>query len=174
MHTPQEYARRVKLLILDVDGVMTDGRIYYNAQGEESKSFYVQDGLGLKLLQSTGVKLAIISGRADACVEHRARALGFDYYFAGVSNKQLALNELMVQSGLSPDDCAFVGDDIIDLPVLRRVAFPVVVPAAPDRVQQYARYITGASGGQGAVREVCELIMQAQGTFDTAIAKYLL
>lgn len=173
MHTIQELARRVRLLIMDVDGVMTDGRIYYNAQGEESKSFYVQDGLGLKLLQASGVQLAIISGRADACVEHRARALGIDHYFGGVSNKAQALEALLQQTGLNAEACAFVGDDIIDLPALRRVGLPIAVPAASPLVQQHVRYVTGAAGGLGALREVCELILRAQGNWDAAIGKYL-
>ncbi|RQO76260.1 phenylphosphate carboxylase subunit delta [Aquitalea sp. FJL05] len=173
MQAITEQARKIKLLIMDVDGVMTDGRIYYNAQGEESKSFYVQDGLGLKLLQSTGVKLAIISGRADRCVEHRARALGIDFYFGGIHNKQEALAQLLEQANVSAEQCAFIGDDLIDLPVLRRVGLAVAVPAAPTLVRQHAHYVTGFPGGQGAVRELAELIMQAQGNFDAILARYL-
>ncbi|OWY37316.1 phenylphosphate carboxylase subunit delta [Xenophilus sp. AP218F] len=173
MRTISEQARAVKLLIMDVDGVLTDGRLYYNAQGEESKSFYVQDGLGLRLLQSTGVKLAIISGRADACVEHRARALRIDYYYGGVSNKQEALADLLAKAGVTAAECAFIGDDLIDLPVLTRVGLAVAVPAAPPQVRQHCHYVTGNSGGQGAVRELVELIMQAQGTFDAVVARYL-
>ncbi|WP_293761350.1 HAD-IIIA family hydrolase [uncultured Aquitalea sp.] len=173
MQALTEQARKIKLLIMDVDGVMTDGRIYYNAQGEESKSFYVQDGLGLKLLQSTGVKLAIISGRADRCVEHRAQALGIDYYFGGVKDKHEALKELLNRAGVTAEQCAFIGDDLIDLPVLRRVGLAVAVPAAPALVRQHAHYVTGFPGGQGAVRELAELIMQAQGTFDAIVDRFL-
>jgi 3-deoxy-D-manno-octulosonate 8-phosphate phosphatase (KDO 8-P phosphatase) len=173
MQAITEQARKIKLLIMDVDGVLTDGRIYYNAQGEESKSFYVQDGLGLKLLQSTGVRLAIISGRADRCVEHRAQALGIDFYFGGIHNKQEALNQLLEQAAVSLEECAFIGDDLIDLPVLRRVGLAVAVPAAPTLVRQHAHYVTGFPGGQGAVRELTELIMQAQGSFDAILARYM-
>lgn len=173
MQTIHELARQVRMLVMDVDGVLTDGKLYYNAHGEESKAFYVQDGLGLKLLQGTGVRLAIISGRADRCVEHRARALGIDYYFAGIKDKAEALAALAEQSGIAPSACAFVGDDLIDLPALRRVGLPIAVPAASPLVQQHVRYVTGAPGGAGALREVCELIMQAQGSWDAAIGKYL-
>ncbi|RBH47183.1 phenylphosphate carboxylase subunit delta [Pseudomonas sp. MWU13-2860] len=163
----------MKLLIMDVDGVLTDGRIYYNAQGEESKSFYVQDGLGLRLLRSTGVQLAIISGRADRCVEHRARALQIDHYYGGVHDKKVALNELLERLELQPEECAFIGDDLIDLPIITRVGLAVAVPEAPALVRQRAHYVTGSSGGKGAVRELAELIMQAQGTFDAILARYL-
>ncbi|KMN80034.1 3-deoxy-D-manno-octulosonate 8-phosphate phosphatase [Chromobacterium sp. LK11] len=168
-----EQARKVKLLIMDVDGVMTDGRIYYNAHGEESKSFNVQDGLGLRLLRSTGVRLAIISGRADRCVEHRAQALQIDHYYGGVHDKKLALAELLACTGLSAEECAFIGDDLIDLPILTRVGLAVAVPEAPALVRQHAHYVTGCSGGKGAVRELAELIMQAQGSFDKILAGYL-
>lgn len=173
MYNLQELARPVKLLIMDVDGVLTDGRIHYNAAGEESKSFYVQDGLGLKLLRSTGVELAIISGRADRCVEHRARALGIDHYFGGVHDKKVALAELLERTGLEGRQCAFVGDDLIDLPIMRRVGLAVAVPAAPPIVRQHCHYVTGSVGGRGAVREVAELIMQAQGTFAAIVERYL-
>jgi 3-deoxy-D-manno-octulosonate 8-phosphate phosphatase (KDO 8-P phosphatase) len=154
MQAITEQARKIKLLIMDVDGVLTDGRIYYNAQGEESKSFYVQDGLGLKLLQSTGVRLAIISGRADRCVEHRAQALGIDFYFGGIHNKQEALNQLLEQAAVNLEECAFIGDDLIDLPVLRRVGLAVAVPAAPPwcasmRTMSPASRRTGCSARTG-------------------------
>ena len=173
MQTLNELARNIRLLIMDVDGVLTDGRIYYNAQGEESKSFYVQDGLGLKLLQTTDIKLAIISGRADRCVEHRASALGIDYYYAGVRDKKVALDELLAETGLTAKQCAFIGDDLIDLPILRRVGLAVTVPDASALVRQHSHYVTGSPGGHGAVREVAELIMQAQGTFDAIVARFL-
>ncbi|MDE1715159.1 KdsC family phosphatase [Chromobacterium amazonense] len=168
-----EQARKVKLLIMDVDGVMTDGRIYYNAQGEESKSFYVQDGLGLRLLSRTGVQLAIISGRADRCVEHRARALKIDHYYGGVHDKKVALADLLQKTGFKADECAFIGDDLIDLPILTRVGLAVAVPEAPPQVRQHCHYVTGNPGGHGAVRELVELIMQAQGTFDAIVEEYL-
>ncbi|MBX9299391.1 KdsC family phosphatase [Chromobacterium piscinae] len=173
MRMISEQARKVKLLIMDVDGVMTDGRIYYDARGEESKSFYVQDGLGLRLLQGTGVQLAIISGRADRCVEHRAQALKIDHYYGGVHDKKVALTELLDKTGLSAEQCAFIGDDLIDLPILTRVGLAVAVPEAPPQVRQHCHYVTGNSGGHGAVRELAELIMQAQGTFEGVLARYL-
>lgn len=173
MQAITEQARKIKLLIMDVDGVLTDGRLYYNAHGEETKSFFTQDGLGLKLLQSTGVQLAIISGRNDQCVAHRAKALGIDHYYAGVHDKKVALNDLLSLTGITLEESAFIGDDLIDLPILSRVGLAVVVPEAPPLVRQYAHYVTGHSGGRGAVRELTELIMQAQGTFDELVARYL-
>ncbi|MDF0606101.1 HAD family hydrolase [Neisseriaceae bacterium TC5R-5] len=166
-------ASKIKLFIMDVDGVLTDGRIYYNPQGEESKSFNVQDGLGLRLLQSTGIKLAIISGRADRCVEHRAQALKIDYYYGGVHDKKIALTELLSRTGLHSEQCAFIGDDLIDLPILTRVGLAVAVPEAPALVRERCHHITSRSGGQGAVRELAELIMRAQGTFDAILSRYL-
>ncbi|GGY02651.1 KdsC family phosphatase [Paludibacterium paludis] len=166
-------ARSTRLLIMDVDGVLTDGRIFFSATGEEIKAFNTLDGLGLKLLQSTGVKLAIITGRAAPSVEHRARGLGVDYYYAGIHDKRAALQSLLEETGFAADDCAYIGDDVVDLPVMIRVGLAVAVPDAPSLVRQHAHYVTGAAGGKGAVRELCELILQAQGNLERLMAGYL-
>ncbi|MBV8048652.1 MAG: HAD family hydrolase [Paludibacterium sp.] len=173
MQATHDLARRVRLFIMDVDGVLTNGTIFITAQGEELKGFNTLDGHGLRMLQSTGVKLAIITGRAAACVDKRARDLGIDYYYAGIQDKRAAFAELCAKAGVTAEQCAYVGDDVVDLPVMRRVALAIAVPESPSVVRQNAHYVTGASGGRGAVREACELIMQAQGTLDGLMAGYL-
>ncbi|TDR81607.1 KdsC family phosphatase [Paludibacterium purpuratum] len=173
MQATHDLARKVSLLIMDVDGVLTDGTIFITASGEELKGFNTLDGHGLKMLQSTGVKLAIITGRAAACVEARARGLGIDYYYAGIHDKRAAFLELIGKAGVDASQCAYVGDDVVDLPVMCRVGMAIAVPEAPSIVRKNAHYVTGNSGGRGAIRETCELIMQAQGTFDGLMAGYL-
>lgn len=173
MQFTSDLARDIRLLIMDVDGVLTDGRIFITASGEELKAFNTLDGHGLKMLQSTGVKLAIITGRDASCVAHRARGLGIDYYYAGISDKRAAFAELLRETALEAEACAYIGDDVVDLPVMRRVALAISVPEAPSVVRQHAHYVTERPAGQGAVREACELIMQAQGTLDALIAGYL-
>lgn len=173
MQNFQERAQRIKLLILDVDGVLTDGRIFFTSEGEELKAFNTLDGHGLKMLQSTGVKLAIITGRSAKGVEHRARNLGIDYYYHGIHDKRATLNELLQLTGLDAEECAYIGDDVVDLPVMTQVGLAVAVPEAPSLVRQHSHYVTGASGGMGAVRELCERLLQAQGKFDELMAQYL-
>ena len=166
-------AKAVKLMIFDVDGVMTDGGLYYTESGEELKAFNTLDGLGLKMLQASGVKLAIITGRTSKLVEHRARNLGLDYLYQGAHNKLEVFQQLLQEAGVLPEQCGYMGDDVVDLPVMRRVAFSVAVPDAPQIVRQHADYVTVARGGFGAVREACELVMREQGTLDAALAPYL-
>lgn len=166
-------AARVRRLIMDVDGVLTDGKLWFNPQGEEIKAFNTLDGHGLKMLQGQGVQLAIITGRASGATGHRARALGIDHLYMGSEGKLPAFLDILEKTGLSAEECAYVGDDVIDLPVMRRVGFPVAVPAAPNIVLSHAQYVTGRQGGEGAVREVCELILQAQGRLDAALRPYL-
>ncbi len=173
MQSVYTVARDIKLLILDVDGVLTDGSIYFTPQGEEIKAFNTLDGHGLKMLKDSGVELAIISGRSAPCVEHRARNLGITHLYLGYDSKRSAFADLLAQTGLNAEQCAYIGDDVIDLPVMRQVKLAVAVPHSPNIVRSHAHYVTGAAGGRGAVRELCELIMQAQGTLDHALAPYL-
>lgn len=173
MQSIQQLASRVRLFIMDVDGVLTDGRIFITPTGEELKSFNTLDGHGLKMLQQSGVALAIITGRAAACVELRAKSLGIQHLYMGSESKMEAFQHLLAATGLTPEDCAYMGDDVIDLPVMRRVGFAVSVPDAPNVVRSHAHYVSGCRGGEGAVREVTELIMQSQGTLDAALARYL-
>ena len=159
-----ERAQRVRVAIFDVDGVLTDGTLYYLPSGEEIKAFNVLDGHGMKMLQESGVKLAIISSRSSPCVEERARNLGIDLVYQGAGDKRAALDALLARCALAADACSFIGDDVADLPVMRRCGFAASVPDAPAYVRWAAHYVTRARGGQGAARELCELIMRAQGT----------
>ncbi len=166
-------ARNIKLAIFDVDGVLTDGSLYMNDAGEEIKAFNTLDGHGLKMLKASGVELAIITGRTSRSVELRAKNLGIDRLYQGVENKLSAYEKLLAEMGLQADAVMFMGDDVVDLPVMRRCGFAACVPAAPALVQQHSHYISKAEGGRGAAREVCEFVMQAQGTLDKQMEKYL-
>lgn len=168
-----ERAKAVRLLILDVDGVLTDGSLQYGIDGETLKTFNVLDGLGIQMLQRTGVATAIISARKSAIVNKRASDLGINIVIQGSHDKLSGFNETVEKLGLRPEQCGFMGDDVIDLPVLTRVGFAVSVPNGRPEVHQVAHYVTDAGGGRGAVREVCEMIMRAQGTFETALQPYL-
>jgi 3-deoxy-D-manno-octulosonate 8-phosphate phosphatase (KDO 8-P phosphatase) len=169
-----ERAKRIKLVVLDVDGVMTDGSLYLCDDGQEYKAFNSQDGLGMKLLKASGVELAIITGRTSNVVVKRAESTGVAHFFQGVEDKLEAFLQLAQELGIDHSECAFVGDDVVDLPPMRRSGLAVTVPAAPALVKQHAHYVTEREGGRGAVRELAELIMRAQGTFDAQMAQYLI
>ncbi len=169
----RERASRVRLLVLDVDGVLTDGTLYFSADGEELKAFNIQDGLGVKLLRGGGVEVAIITGRRSAALERRAENLGVTRLMQGIEDKLAAFSELADGLGLTAERIGCVGDDLPDLPLLRRCALSVAVPEAPQRVRDAAHYVTRAGGGRGAVREVCELILEAQGSLEAQLAPYL-
>lgn len=168
-----ERARAVKLIIFDVDGVMTDGTLFLADDGQEYKGFNSLDGHGLKMLKNTGVELGIITGRNSQVVLHRARNLGITHLHQGAHDKLMVYQQLLGDLKLSPEQTAFMGDDVVDLPVMRRVGFAIAVPAAPDLVKAHSHYITRREGGRGAVREACEFIMRAQGSFDAQMALYL-
>lgn len=168
-----ERAAAVRLMIFDVDGVMTDGGLVYAESGEELKVFNSLDGHGLKMLRQSGVNLAIITGRTSQIVSHRAANLGIEHVIQGAHDKRAAFEDLLHRTGYTPEDCGYMGDDVVDLPVMRRVGFAVAVPDAPPLVHQHAHYVTGAAGGRGAVREACEVIMQAQDTLGAQLARYL-
>ncbi|HVC49074.1 MAG TPA: HAD hydrolase family protein [Burkholderiales bacterium] len=165
-------AGTIKLAIFDVDGVMTDASLLFTESGAEIKIFNALDGHGLKLLKAGGIYLAIISGRTSDAVDKRAHDLGFDFIFQGVSDKLLVLQALRDKLGLPADDIAYMGDDVMDIPVLRRVGLALSVPNAPAIVREQAHYVTQAQGGHGAVREACELILMAQGKLDNLLAPY--
>ena len=169
----QARAAQIKLLILDVDGVLTDGRIFIRDNGEEIKSFNTLDGHGLKMLQAGGVQTAVITGRDAPSVGVRIQQLGIRYYFKGISDKRAAYAELRKQADVEEHECAYVGDDVVDLPVMVRCGLPVAVPEAHWFVKQYAAHITSNHAGCGAVRELCDLIMQAQGTLAPALEEYV-
>ena len=168
-----ERARRIKLLVLDVDGVLTDGRLFIGSGGEILKAFHTHDGHGIKMLQQSGTACAVLTARDDAAVGTRVAQLGIRHYFKGVHDKKTAYAALREEAGVSEEACAFVGDDVIDLPVMTRCGLPVAVENAHGFVKQHARWITHKSGGAGAVREVCDLLMHAQGHLQSALAEYL-
>jgi len=173
MHQVYLKARAVRLAIFDVDGVLTDGGLHYSDSGEETKVFDVRDGHGMKMLQSSGVALAIITSRTSRLVARRAENLGIDHVFQGVEDKVSAFQAITADLNLDPLACAYMGDDWVDLPVLIRCGLSLSVPEAPAVVRGRVDYVTRAGGGRGAAREACELIMQSQGTFDTQLAAFL-
>jgi 3-deoxy-D-manno-octulosonate 8-phosphate phosphatase (KDO 8-P phosphatase) len=168
-----EKAGKLKLLILDVDGVLTDGRLFFDGEGNEYKSFHARDGHGIKLLRQTGVEVAVISGRKSNSVALRMKNLGIEYVYQGHENKIAAFNEIIEKTGITPEQAAHVGDDLLDLPIMIRVGLAIAVNDANFAVKQHADWCTTLSGGQGAVREVCDFIMQAQGTFNEVLGAYL-
>jgi len=168
-----ERAGRVKLMIFDVDGVLTDGGLRYGPEGELIKTFHVLDGHGIKLLQQNGVKTAIISARESSIVTRRAADLGISVLLQGVHDKRSAFERMASEAHLPHDACGFMGDDVIDLPVMTRVGFAASVPHGHPEVVRRAHYVTRAGGGHGAVREVCDVILRAQGSYEAALAPYL-
>lgn len=166
-------AKQVKCLICDVDGVLTDGFLYLNDLGVESKAFSVQDGMGLKLLLSAGIEVAVITTANNGVIEHRMKQLGVKHYYKGQVEKETAYEQLKATLGLADDDFAYVGDDLPDLPIIRRVGFGVAVANAVRQVREFADWQTSLAGGQGAVRELCDMILTAQDKADAAIEQYL-
>ena len=166
-------AKPIRLMAFDVDGVMTDGGLYLSDSGEEFKRFNSLDGHGLKMLHASGVEIALITGRTSRCVAARARNLGIVHVFQGVENKLETMLKLLDQLKLPDNAAAYMGDDVVDLAVMRHVGLAVSVPAAPQLVRDHCAYVTQREGGHGAVREVCELLMSAQGTLDAQLAPYL-
>ena len=159
----KQRAARIKLAVFDVDGVLTDGRLYYGAGGEELKVFHVHDGQGLKRLQKAGVTLAIISGRDSAAVTRRMQDLGIEHVFQGDEHKLPIFERLLQKLGLTAEQAACVGDDLPDLPLLQRAGLAVAVANAQAPIKDAAHYVTTSRGGRGAAREVCDLILTAQG-----------
>ena len=164
--------RGIKLLILDVDGVMTDGRIIIDDAGLESKHFNVRDGHGLKILMRCGIDVVLLTGRKSGVVDHRAADLGITEVHQGIWNKREVFDEILKRRKLTPEETAYVGDDVVDIPVLKRVGFGVAVADACPEVLGIADYVTEQSGGRGAVREVCEVILKAQGRWGEVAARY--
>ncbi|WP_421869413.1 KdsC family phosphatase [Motiliproteus sp.] len=166
-------ARDIKLLALDVDGVLTDGRLYYSEDGERLKVFNSLDGHGIKMLQANGVQVAVITGRNSPAMARRIRDLGIQHLYAGREDKLTALQELWRETGFKPADTAYMGDDLPDLPAIRACRLGCAVPNANPVVKRYADWIANLGGGEGAVRELCDLLMSAQQTLDQALEPYL-
>ena len=163
----------VRLGVFDVDGVLTDGRIIFSNSGEETKLFDVKDGHGIKLLMRSGIDVAIITARESEVVRMRAKDLGITHVFQGMKDKRMALEELVKISGITPAEMAYMGDDIIDLPVLRRVAFSAAVADAVSEVLGRVDFVSQRPGGRGAARELAELILKVQGKWDEVMKPYL-
>ena len=172
MNSLHEKAGKLRLMAFDIDGVMTDGRLYFSPNGDEMKTFFSRDGLGLKMLARSGVKLAIITGRDSAIVARRAENLGIDLVFQGVENKRSVMAKLLEREGLSFAQAGYMGDDVVDLGVMASCGFCASVPDCHATVRQIADYVAHAPAGAGAVREVCELILQAQGNWEATLAAY--
>jgi 3-deoxy-D-manno-octulosonate 8-phosphate phosphatase (KDO 8-P phosphatase) len=164
----------ITLLMLDVDGVLTDGTIIYSDSGEEIKAFNVRDGHGLKLLMRAGIEVALLTARESKVVLHRARDLGIRDVYQKAIDKLAAYRGIIAEKGIEDKNVCFVGDDIIDIPVLRRVGFSAAVADAVPEVQKVVDYVTSQAGGKGAVREVCELLLKAQNKWDRVTEKYSL
>jgi 3-deoxy-D-manno-octulosonate 8-phosphate phosphatase (KDO 8-P phosphatase) len=168
-----ERARRVRLMVFDVDGVLTDGRLWYGPEGETLKAFSVLDGLGMKLLAASGVQLAILSARGSAAVARRAAELGIARLVQGAEDKRAALEKMLAEAGLPAGAAGFMGDDLADLAAMRACGFACAPATAADLVLRHAHYVTRAPAGAGAAREACEFVMRAQGTLEAALAAYL-
>lgn len=166
-------ARRVRLMLFDVDGVLTDGRLWFGPRGEALKAFDAQDGHGLKLLAGAGVRLGLLSGRASPAVARRAAELGIDLVLQGVADKGKAFDALLARLGLEPPAAGYMGDELVDLPVLRRCGFACAPRSAPALVRRHAHFVPRAAAGAGAVRETCEFLLRAQGRFAAAVQPYL-
>ncbi|MES2127578.1 MAG: HAD family hydrolase [Pseudomonadota bacterium] len=165
-------AAKVKVMIFDVDGVLTDGSLTYGPDGEATKTFNVLDGLGIQMLQKSGVATAIISARQSPIVVRRAQDLGIAHVYQGTHDKRVAFARLLEATGATAEQCGYIGDDVIDLPLLLQVGFAVTVPTGHPEVQQRVHYVTKHGGGRGAVREVCDMLMRAQGNYEMALAQY--
>lgn len=165
--------KAIKLAVFDVDGVLTDGRLYFMEDGSEIKTFNTLDGQGIKMLIASGVTTAIISGRKTSIVERRAKSLGIAHLFQGREDKLVVLDQLLAELKLDYEQVAYLGDDLPDLPVIRRVGLGMAVANAASFVREHAHGITRARGGEGAAREFCELILSAQGNLEAAYSAYL-
>lgn len=168
-----ERAKRVRLLIFDVDGVLTDGSLFVGDDGQEYKAFNSRDGHGIKMLQKHGVTVGIITGRTSQVVEHRMANLGISHVYQGKLEKLPAFEELIAALGVTPEQTAYVGDDVVDLPVMRRVGLAIAVQDAHPLVKQHSHWQTPHGGGRGAARDACELLMEAHGVLQQELDSYL-
>ena len=170
----KEKLANIKLLLLDVDGVLTDGKITYTDKGEEIKSFNSKDGLGIRLLMDSGIKIGIITGRKSGALTHRCENLGIDLLFDGIKDKLKAFNTILEKTTISAKETAFAGDDLPDLPVMKRAGLSICPADAPMYIQEHADIVTRQKGGEGAIREICDEILKAQDKWEIIIDKYLL
>ena len=173
MDSTQKLAQNIKMVIFDIDGVLTNGSLYFDNEGEEYKAFHSKDGHGLRMLLECGLHAAVITGRQSNVVAHRMKDLGVEMVFQGYRDKRPAFAELLQQSGLKAEQIAYMGDDVIDLPVMTQVGMAIAVQDSHAFVKQHADYITEKGGGQGAAREAIEYILQAQGLLEDKLKSYL-
>lgn len=166
-------ASRIKLLLMDCDGVLTDGRLWLTQDGEEQKAFHTHDGFGLSLFHRAGLRSGVISGRSSQALSRRAGELGIEFVRQGDPEKLAAFADVLRQAGVAEDEVAFVGDDLTDIPIMRRVEFAVAVADAVEEARSVAHYVTRARGGRGAVREVIEMILRSQGRWNDLVDQYL-
>lgn len=167
-------AKNIQVVIFDADGILTDGALYLSDSGEEIKTLDSQDRHGLKMLKASGVELAIITARKSRSMKLRAENLSIPLIFQGAKNKLQVFEDLLTKLELDVSACAYMGDDLIDLPVMSRCGLSICVPAAPALVKKQAHYVTRLEGGHGAVREVCEMVMLAKGTLDSQLDTFLI
>lgn len=172
MNNIEDKARRIKLLILDVDGVMTDGRIYYGNYGDELKAFDVKDGFGIALSKRADIETVILTAKKSKVARLRAKDIGIKWIYEN-SSKLKVFNKLLCKFRIKAHEVCFIGDDLIDIPVLKAAGLSVTVPQAADEVKAVSSYVTKAFAGRGAVREICELILKSQGKWDEVIKKYI-
>jgi 3-deoxy-D-manno-octulosonate 8-phosphate phosphatase (KDO 8-P phosphatase) len=173
LNTIERRASRIKLLLMDCDGVLTDGRLWLTDDGDEQKSFNTHDGLGLALLHRAGLKSGIITGRNSRAVARRAQELGIEFVCQGNPDKTAAFEQLLQQAGMDENEVAFVGDDLPDIPIMNRAELAVAVADAVEETRSVAHYVTRAKGGRGAVREVIEIILKSQGRWHDLVEDYL-
>lgn len=163
---------KIRLLLLDVDGVMTDGRIVYDNNGVETKAFDVKDGHGLKLIQRAGIQVGIITGRQSEIVTRRAAELGIELVYQGAKDKTRPFREILAKLSLDPSEVAYAGDDLVDLPVMRQVGFSATVADAVDELKPLVDLVTSRPGGRGAVREICDFLLKESGRWDAVTGRY--
>ncbi len=172
MTRTKEKLARLKLLLLDVDGVLTDGTINYTDSGEEIKRFDSKDGLGMRLLMESGIRVGIITGRKSGALIHRCDNLGIDLVYDGVSDKAAVFDAVLQKTGVTAMQTGFAGDDLPDLPVLKKAGTAITVADAPACIKAHCDLVTFQKGGKGAVREICEAILKAGGKWETAVSKF--
>ena len=165
--------KRIKLLLLDVDGVLTDGSVIYDDTGAETKVFHIKDGLGIRMLMDAGIEVGIVTGRTSKALRHRCDNLGISLVFDQVRDKTSVLEVISKEKGVGAEHIAFVGDDLVDIPLMKEVGLSVAVADAHETVLEHADMVTAAQGGAGAVREVCEAILKAQGLWEKVLARFL-
>ena len=171
--TVEDRASRIKLLLMDCDGVLTDGRIWILEDGDDQKTFNTRDGLGLELLHRSGLSSGIITGRESSALQQRAEALGVLFIYQAVENKVAAFEHILAKAAIEPSEVAYIGDDLNDIPLMRRSALAVAVADAAEETKGHAHYVTRTAGGDGAVRETIEVILKAQKRWDDLVNAYL-